>query len=129
MHHSHTSAVTHMQVQANTNRKQSHVTHILIFVSYKPIFPIRIPALRKAIVKYEALYLAIQVHSFLHVRACTSLNFCTWYTHTHTQHRLGADSLFMVSKSDTFGLEIELRQQATKCHKVMHFLSVPAPIW
>lgn len=45
--------------------------------------------------------------------------------HTHTQPELGADSLFMVSKSDTFGLEIELRQQATKTSQSDAFPKCP----
>lgn len=76
--------------------------------------------------KYEAFYLVIQVQPFLHVKACTPLNFCTWPTHIRRQQlQLGADSLFMGSKSDTFALEMELRQQVTKTSQSDAFPKCP----
>lgn len=46
-------------------------------------------------------------------------------THTQAQLELGAESRFMGSKSDTFSLEMELRQQATKTSQSDAFPKCP----
>lgn len=51
-----------------------------------------------------------------YIHSCTSGHVCPWTSAfgKHAQLKLGADFIFMVSKSDTFGLEMEPRQQVTK---------------